>query len=236
MTVPVIDAQAMAEFLDKGESMVSHEEYEYWNKVLTRRSQKIFLPLRDSDQCLRVVPSTARIKSEQKEIWQKVETPIREAVEDNNPEQVIEILARSDAPPWLWEWGTFWLANAYPEEYVWWSRWMYRADSKTGAVALVLTDPHCLMVPLRPLYTQILQAGRFAEQVLEGWHRPSLIDSPYRHMVGLAMVYAVYLFTLASWRLTDEFTQVLPPFPKVVANLLGIGRWEGYSVAKSESD
>ncbi len=235
MTPPVIDAEALVEFLDKAESMVSQADCRYWNEVLATRSQNILEPLDDPEQCLRVVPSTSRIKPEQQDMWRKVEALIRGAVEHHEPGRVIEILAHGNAPPWLWEWGTFWIANAYPEDYVWWSRWMYRADSKTGAIALVLTDPTCLMVEPGLLYSQILRTGHFAEQVLEGWRRPYLIDSPYRHMVALAMVYAVYLFTLASWRLTDEFTQVLPHFPKVVANLLGIARWEGYSVAKSKA-
>ncbi|HBQ93889.1 MAG: hypothetical protein M1493_00345 [Firmicutes bacterium] len=234
MSAPVIDAEAMAEFLDKAESMVSNADCEHWNRVLTLRSQSVLMALRDPEQSLRVVPATARINSEQKETWREVEAPIREAVE-KRPEEVIDILSRFGASPWLWEWGTFWLANAFPEDYVWWSRWMYRPDTKTGSIALVVTDPGCLTVEPPLLYSQILQAGHFAEQVLEGWRRPSFIEPPFRHTVALAMVYAVYLFTLSSWRLTDEFTQVLPPFPKVVANLLGISRWEGYTVAKSKS-
>jgi hypothetical protein len=145
-------------------------------------------------------------------------------------------LGKTQAPPWLWEWATFWLAAFWPEDFVWWSRWMFLPQTRTGAVALVLTDPEALTGQDSQLYQLIVQAGRFTDQVMESQHRLSAVEPPYRHLVGLAMVYAVYLFTMTSWRLTEEFTHVLPSFPKVVTSLLGIQRWEGYGVAKGETN
>ncbi|WP_028963021.1 hypothetical protein [Sulfobacillus thermosulfidooxidans] len=234
MNALVVDAEAMAEFLDKAESFISEAEFRHWNEVLITRTQSVMTALYDDVYCWHVVPATARIKAEQHEPWIEREQQMRKAVE-HNPNHVVELLVQSQAPAWLWEWATFWLANIYPHDYVWWSRWMYRADSQTGAVALIVSDPSCLKTDSRNLYLSINQAGQFTEQILDGWHRLSLIDTPYRHLVALAMVYTVYLFTMTSWRLTDEFTQVLPPFSKVVASLLGIPRWEGYVVAKSKS-
>ncbi len=234
MKPPVIDAEALAEFLDKAQSFVSPQDYLHWNHMLEQRAQGIRWALHDEAGCRQVVPATARIRPEQHPIWNQIHSSILRDVEQQ-PSRVVEILAQNEAPPWMWEWGTFWLAHLHPENYVWWTRWMYRSDTQTGAVALIVTDPSCLNEEPSVLYLRIVQASRFTEQVLDGWHRLSAVNPSFRHLVALSITYAVYLYTMTSWRFTKEFTQVLPSFPQVVSRLLGIPRWEGYIVAKSQS-
>lgn len=235
MSALVIDAEAVSEFLDKAEPLVGENDIGRWNQVLALRARTVPDVLRDDRRCLLAVPATARLGEEARRIWDGCKGPLREDILWH-PHDAIAELASMAAPPWLWDWATFWLGAVWPGDFVWWPRWMFLPQSQTGAVALVLADPACLVVDTRQLYTQIGQAARFTEQVMESLHRIPQVEPPYRHLVALAMVYTVYLFTMTSWRLTEEFTHVLPPFPKVVTSLLGIRRWEDYGVAKGESN
>ncbi len=233
MSTLVIDAEAVAEFLDKSEPLVSDAEICHWNDVLVQRPAKAEGLLEDERASRLVVPGTARLNEENLSLWATQRARLIPAIL-SDPQEAIRLLSGESAPPWLWEWATFWLSARWPEDFVWWSRWMFLPQARTGAVALVLSDPDCLVQDSGQLYQQIVQAGHFTDQVVASLHRLTAVDPPYRHLVGLAMVYAVYLFTMTSWKLTEEFTHVLPPFPRVVTSLLAIQRWEGHDVAKSE--
>lgn len=235
MSALVIDAEAVGDFLDKAEGFVTAEDIERWNRVMTVRLGDAADVLADDMRNLLVVPGTRRLNEGGYQLWTQHKETLKHGV-IHTPGNMAAYLTSISAPPWLWEWTTFWLAALWPDDFVWWSRWMFLPSSRTGAVPLVLVDPECLVADPQTLYGQIVQAGHFMNHVMESLRRLPDIDPRYRHLTAFAMVYAVYLFTMTSWRLTEEFTRVLPPFPRVVASLLGIQRWEEYSIAKGKSN
>ncbi|MCY0885785.1 MAG: hypothetical protein OWV35_07875, partial [Firmicutes bacterium] len=75
---------------------------------------------------------------------------------------------------------------------------------------------------------RLVQAGTaFVGEVLAATRRLRQVGEPYRPLLALAAVYGVYLFTMTAWKMSQEFTTLLPPFPAVLKTMLGLTRWEG---------
>lgn len=240
MNALVIDAEAVKEFLDKADQFLTSEMMHQWDSQMMDRRQRISALLaapsdklqRSLPDLCRLVPSTARLKDDDLRVWiPQLLNILRLTMED--PGQVVSYVQTQDPyPGWLLEWATFWGFVIDPIQWPWWSRWLYTPKSRTGSLALVVMDPDQLGGEVPELYRKLAMGVTFYRSVLDSNRRLHEVSETYRGWIGLAATYAVYMFTMASWRLTNEFTQVMPPFPNVVQSLLGIHRWEGSVFAK----
>lgn len=238
MNVPVVDAEVVREFMDKAEPFMDEGFVSSLSASLQKRTQQVSgLEVPWTHRWI-WSPVSRRVTGTDRDRYQGVLETVWPEIVAGQVDQVIQrIEAWGDRPPWVMDWVTFWLHVHHPT-WCWWARWVYQPENRTGAVTLILEDPAAWNpVSLEESYRQINEIGRFLEAVLSSTRRLSQVDDLYRPMVGLASVYAVYMFTMAAWKMTDEFTRVMPPFPVVVKTLLGLTRWEGKKIgAKSEPD
>lgn len=233
MKRPMIDAETLNEFLGKAEPMLSEEQILTCVSLLKQRTEMasdLFVrALSGGDAAETViwdlVPATRRLPQSERERFAEFARSLLEKGQKGRVEEIWEALDNwAERPKWVLEWATFWLYLSDPLRYPWWTRWLYNPESHTGALLLVLDDPD-VVNPVWPpsyLYNQMQLTQHLLSAVLEATHRLQQIPDLHRPLVSLSWVYAVYMFTMASWRMTSEFTQVLPPFPKVVEGLLGI--------------
>lgn len=234
----MIDAETLNEFLGKAEPLLSEERI---LKIVSQLEQRTGLASDLIDRALsggdgaesaiwNWVPATRRLSLEERARFEGFARSFLEKTGNRRMEEAWELLDHWDErPKWGLEWATFWFHLSDPSRFPWWTRWMYTPESHTGAVLLVLDDPDVIQPGQPPslLFSQIQLAQQVLSAVLEATHRMERVPDTYRPILCLSWVYAVYIFTMASWRMTSEFTQVLPPFPKVVEGLLGIKHMGG---------
>jgi len=237
MATTVIDAEALKEFLDKADLPADY--LARLSQELAERHEAARLPLSDWAQLWHRAPVVRRISEPERQRWEPRLTTVLPALWQGHVGALWDLLDPNETTPaWLADWGTYWAHLAHPQ-LPWWARWVYRPDSRTGALLLVVDDVERFNPDLAGpvLYQRIREAVSFLGAVLDSTHQLDAVEEMFRPMVALAIVYAVYMFTMASWKMTEEFTQVLPSFPSVVRILLGLTRWEGKSIGpKSESD
>lgn len=228
MTAAVIDAQAVGEFLDKAQPWLTEAVLADVGRSLESRARQAPRLMDRWTALWDLAPVGRRISPEERASWAP---HLQEWLADLREGDAERVLARLDEtaerPGWLVDWATFWLHVRDPAN-PWWARWVFRPDHQTGALLLVVDD--ALLVgrgTLTATYQEIQRLAEFLAAVLASTGRLRSVPEPHRVTVALASVYAVYLFTMAAWRMTDEFTEVLPPFPVVVKTLLGLTRWEG---------
>lgn len=229
MTSPLlIDAEALAEFLDKAEPFLPGQLQSSYGRALRHRTDSLGRGIPDA-MLWRLPPATRRRPQEASRAAGERAERILAAARTGDAAGVLGMVEDwSDRPPWAVDWATFWLHSHWPERCPWWARWVYRPGERTGALLLVLSDAEGgLGTNLRETYSAIGQAEEFLGAVLASTRRLRHVEEAFRPTLALAAIYAVYMFTMASWRMTEEFTQVLPRFEVVVAKLLGIDhRWE----------
>ncbi len=115
-----------------------------------------------------------------------------------------------------------------PERYWLWSRWMWDPDTETGALRLVTMDEVVLDAESRGL--TYLRVGRALAFVSETGHAAGFTtfdhhgrgEPEFGTDVYLAAVYGVYMHTMLRMRLTQEFTNLVPPLPQLTRRLLGV--------------
>jgi hypothetical protein len=228
----VVDAEALREFLDQAAPYLTDAAVLQLQQDLDRRHQWVQSgPLPWTDLWQRA-PVGRRIERGTRIQWAPRLEPVLSALWQGEVEALWTITAEEPQRPfWLIDWGTYWLHLVHPH-WVWWARWLYRPDVRTGAILLVVDDAGKFDsgCPDPVLYRQIMDTTSFLGEVLNATHRLDAIDEKFRPQVALAVVYAVYMFTMAAWKLTQEFTQVLPSFLQVVRALLGLNRWEGHGL------
>lgn len=231
MKTPLIDAEAMGEFLDKAEPLLPED----FLRTLGERWKRLTDRLHGGGVAAEwprlwdLTPATRRLAQPLRQTWQARAEELWPLVSAGTAEAALDRLASwgGETPLWLLDWATFWLHVADPERNPWWARWVYRPDGRTGALLLLLDEPDAFGGDgLGSTYQVMREALRFLAEVLASTRRLRATDETHRATVALASVYAVYMFTMAAWRMTTEFTQVLPPFPRVVSALVGIDRWE----------
>lgn len=222
----VVDAEVLAEFLDKAQpyfdqaSVLSLDQRLRARRALAQKGPPEFPDL------IARTPLARRAGRELSDDTAHLLQSLTPAIWAGDVNHVFQRLEGRE-PPWAVEWATFWLHLVHPD-VPWWARWVYQPETHTGALPLLLTDPEVLRVPAPAMCYGVMTEGtRFLDAVLASTRRWPDVDSESATWVTLASVYAVYMFTMAAWKLTTEFTQVLPPFQRVVENLLGLRRWEG---------
>ncbi|MEB3102987.1 hypothetical protein [Ferviditalea candida] len=234
----MIDAETLNEFLGKAEPLLSEEQI---MRIVFRLEQRSKLApdllgraLSEGDVADAAiwnwVPATRRLSQDERARFTEFARTFLAKARNHSTEEALELLDHWDErPKWGLEWATFWLHLSDPSRFPWWTRWMYTPETHTGAVLLVLDDPDVIQPGQPPsfLFSQIQLTQQVLSAVLEATHRMDRVPDIYRPILCLSWVYAVYMFTMASWRMTSEFTQVLPPFPKVVEGLLGIKHMGG---------
>lgn len=122
-----------------------------------------------------------------------------------------------------------------PARYWLWSRWMWDPDTETGSLRLVTMDEVDLDGDTRgEVYLRVGRALAFVSETghAAGFtnfaHRGNGQDVLYTEAfatdVYLAAVYGVYMQTVLRMRLTQEFTNLVPPLPQLTRRLLGVHR------------
>ncbi len=111
-----------------------------------------------------------------------------------------------------------------PGRYWLWTRWMWDPTAETGALALVTTEETDLGLGASPgeTYLAVGQAVAFVTETGKAAGFTDLGNGLFGTDVFLAAVYAVYLQTVLSMRMTQEFTKMLPDLPELVRRLLGV--------------
>lgn len=227
----VVDAETLSEFLDKSEPFVSYEILKQWNLRLQEQRSWLNWLVEDVREeavqtaLLAPLRVTRKLEGLKREAALSAMAALIPAIREQNTERLIsQFKLYQDDMPWITNWGTLFLHLTDPVRYPWWPRWMYDVPQKTGALALVVDNPQGLADDPAIVYAQLQHASNFVEAVLSSIRRLEGLDETFRPTVLFGMVYAVYMYTMSAWKLTDEFTQVFPPFPKVVETLLLIHR------------
>ena len=226
---PLIDAEVLREFFEKAEPFLTPEYLARLSADLERRRVLVDSHFPGWPELWERSFATKRLTREDREIWEPRLQPLLPLLQTGQVNPALDLLAQMpERPKWAVDWATFW-AHAGNPEVAWWARWVYTPASETGALLLLLDNPTVLQgaPDLSSTYQRVSDAVRFLSAVLDSTRQLDAVDAPYRPMATLAVVYTVYMFTMSSWKLTEEFTQVLPPFPVVVRMLLGLNRWEG---------
>lgn len=226
---PLIDAEVLREFFEKAEPFLTAEYLAQLSSDMDRRRLRVMEHVPDWPDLWDLSLATRRLPADERALWQPRLDPMRALFKNADVHGALEILETlAERPKWAVDWATFW-AHLVNPEVVWWARWVYTPASETGALLLLLDNPPVLQgaPDLKSAYQRLSDAVRFLGAVLDSTRQLEGVQAEYRPMATLALVYTVYMFTMASWKLTEEFTHVLPPFPVVVRMLLGLNRWEG---------
>lgn len=110
-----------------------------------------------------------------------------------------------------------------PERHWMWTRWIWDPDADTGALRLVTLDEVELVGADRAeTYRLVGRALAFVEETGKARGFTALGEGLYGTNVFLASVYAVYLHTVLSMRMTREFTRLAPEVGELVRRLLGV--------------
>lgn len=228
VTAPLIDAEVLREFFGKAEMFLTPEYLERLSDDQESRCRRVAREFPDWPALWDLAPATRRLSAADRQLWEPQLQPLIGSIQIADVSSVLETIhSWHELPVWMVDWVTFWSHLAHPE-VVWWARWMYRETTDTGALLLLLDNPAVLKQDgVGPTYVVLSDAVRYLAALLDSTRALDRMAPVYRPLVTLAVVYSVYMFTMASWKLTEEFTQVLPPFPVVVRTLLGVNRWEG---------
>lgn len=244
MAGPVIDAETLSEFLGKAEPLLMEALIDSFVARLDRRiesAEAVFARVRQGtnkhlEGFWNMVPATKKLTQEERETHDDLAWSLLKPAIDRDAAAVFQVLDNlTDRPKWAIEWATFWLYLASPNQFPWWPRWLYNSETQTGALLLVLADPTAFSANDTTemgleTYRKINGVANQLAAVIEATRRMTRIPEQHRVLLCFSWVYAVYMFTMASWRMTSEFTQILPPFPKVVEGLLGIKHREGVAL------
>ncbi len=238
VTAPLIDAAVLNEFFEKAEMFLTPEYLERLSDDQEERCRRVAKEFPQWPELWDWAPATRRLSLEDRKLWEpRLDPLVAHLKEADGPDVLQTFQSWGDIPKWLVDWATFWIHLANPKA-VWWARWVYTPTTETGALLLVLDNPAALKQDTLSLaYVRVSDAVQYLVALLESTRALERLSPVFRPMVTLAVVYSVYMFTMASWKLSEEFTQVLPPFPVVVRTLLGVNRWGGSQIGpKSHSN
>lgn len=129
--------------------------------------------------------------------------------------------------PW-WEVAAELLHFTHPQDYWLWTRWIYHPQAGSGALPFLMGGDYDLDGDSHgerylKIGRTVAMASNYAELV--GFAGPELRANAralFMPDVFLAAVYAVYMYSVSSWKLSREFNKVLPTLPRLVCRLLGV--------------
>lgn len=246
MILPMIDAEALREFLEKSAPYSGPEQDSRIADGLIgirRRGYDLLQRFAAGEEgplppeVWEVTAGARKVPAERRAGFEPLLADLLRAAGGSSSKDVWDRFESGErAQPWLLEWTTFWLWVRDPAREMWWARHTYNAAARTGSILLLSADPDAYdgTLPARELYQMLNGSARMLSAILESTKLMAGIPEEDRTTVALARVYAVYLFTMAAWRMTTEFTKVFPPFARVVESLLGMRRWGGVESEQGE--
>lgn len=115
-----------------------------------------------------------------------------------------------------------WLHFTAPDRHWLWSRWIWSAESRTGALPLLIGEEFELEADgLGASYTRVCQALDALDTSPEaGAFRPRE-GGRFGTDVLLACTYGVYMRTVLGLKMTQEFNALVPPLGQLARRLLG---------------
>ncbi len=119
------------------------------------------------------------------------------------------------------------LHYTHPAQYWLWTPWLWHAGTNGGALPLVLQQGKRLAGSrVAERYEEVGQALAAVSAVgsQEGFTR--LGAGLFGTHAFLACVYAVYMYTVFSIKLSQEFNRILPELPELTRRILGVQRLE----------
>lgn len=111
-----------------------------------------------------------------------------------------------------------------PGQYWLWTRWLWDPATATGALPLVTTDDIDLAAGATrgEVYLTVGRATAFLDETGKAAGFTGAGPGLFGADVFLAATYGVYMFTVLRMRMTQEFTQLVPPLPDLIRRLLGV--------------
>jgi hypothetical protein len=120
---------------------------------------------------------------------------------------------------------------AWPERHWMWARWMWNADSRTGALPLLIGEEYELEVDgaggLGASYERVCAALDVLDASPEAAAFRLQGGGRLATDVLLACTYGVYMRTVLGLKMTNEFNALVPPMGQLVRRLLGVHRGAG---------
>ncbi|MEC7584586.1 MAG: hypothetical protein VYE77_09720 [Planctomycetota bacterium] len=123
----------------------------------------------------------------------------------------------------LVDFATELLHFSQPDRCWLWTRWMWDARTKTGALPLVTTAAYDLSgESVADIYVKVGRAIAFVHEVGESAGFQRISKNVFGTDVFLTCVYTVYTYTVLRIRMTKEFNKVMPMLPELSRRLLGV--------------
>jgi len=123
------------------------------------------------------------------------------------------------------------LHNIAPQEHWLWTRWLWDPTTGTGILPLLAGSTHNLLSDnFADGYARVGAVSALSLKLCAGTglFSAALADdeqhSPFTASAFLACAYSVYMYGATSWRLSREFTRLLPALPNMARKLLGLPR------------
>ncbi|UTI66878.1 hypothetical protein NBH00_11870 [Paraconexibacter antarcticus] len=114
-----------------------------------------------------------------------------------------------------------------PTRYWLASRFIYNADTRTGALPLLVTDGYDLEADsIGAAYERLGGAMRSVDDSPEAASFRRHGGGTLATDVFLACVYGVYMNTVLGLKMSQEFNSLVPPLPQLARRLLGVHRME----------
>lgn len=113
---------------------------------------------------------------------------------------------------------------AFPDRYWLWTRWIWDPTVETGALRLVTTEDTDLGwdASRGEVYLAVGRATAFVEETGKAAGFTTAGTGLFGTDVFLAAVYGIYMNTVLSMRITQEFTRMVPELPDLCRRLLGV--------------
>jgi hypothetical protein len=114
----------------------------------------------------------------------------------------------------------------FPGDYWLWTRWVWDAGTRTGALPLVTMDYELAGPSLGESYLRVGRATAFLHETGQAAGFTRVGGDDFGVDVFLACVYCVYVYTTVRMRMTREFNRVIPELPELARRFLGVYRME----------
>lgn len=121
------------------------------------------------------------------------------------------------------------LHNLSPNDNWLWTRWLWDPTTGTGILPLLAGSTHNLIADnLADGYARVGAVTAMSMKFAEGtglWTEELVSNqarAPFANSAFLACAYSVYMYGSTSWRLNQDFNNLLPSLPNMARRLLGL--------------